>query len=90
MISETAFLFFAGVAITFFILGMLSSAANSKRGGVLTFFSTGLFLITAIMASNVGAPDGTTLYESYTTFGPLLAGMGAISIVIGILQSLED
>ncbi len=90
MISETAFLFLAGVAVVFFILGLLGSAANSRRGGVLTFVSTGLLLIAAILSGNVGSPDGTALYEGYTVFGPLLAVLGAISIIAGILQMLED
>ena len=80
MISEMTYLFFVGVAVVFFLVGILTNKYP------ITFFSAGLFLIMAIMSGNVGNPDGTALYTDYILLGFIMLGMALIAVVASFIQ----
>jgi len=84
MISEMTYLFFVGVAIVFFLVGVLAKKYP------LTIFSAGLFFIMAMMSGNVGNPDGTTLYTDYILLGYIMIALAIIAVVTSFVQMFSS
>jgi hypothetical protein len=84
MISEMTYLFFVGMAVVFFLVGVLA------RKYPLTIFSAGLFFIMAMMSGNVGNPDGTALYTDYILLGYIMIALAIIAVVTSFVQMFSS
>jgi len=84
MISEMTYLFFVGMAVVFFLVGVLAKKYP------LTIFSAGLFFIMAMMSGNVGNPDGTVLYTDYILLGYIMIALAIIAVVTSFVQMFSS